>query len=110
MGSRQTKKGGRRQIKAKTIGELKEKAYQHEKGINGKALRTFRNVFEIVQQEKLRYVKDEEKRISVMNTVGRNRSEYKRYFDGTDFEKKFVTDISKRNVEEITLLNLERYD
>ena len=105
-----SKKGGRRQIKAKTIGELKDKAYQHEKGINGQASKTFKDVFEIVQSEKLRYVKDGEKRLSVMNTVGRSRSEYKRYFAGTAFERKFISDISKRDVEEVTLMNLERYD
>ncbi len=103
------KKGGRRQLKAKTLNELKDKAYNHEKGINGQAGKTFKNVFEMVQQEKLRYVKDKEKRLSVMNTVNRNRSEYKRYFAGTDFENKLVTDISKRDIELFTLMTLERF-
>lgn len=105
-----SKANGRGQLKARTIEELKQKAYNFEKGIHGKAEKTFQDVFDIVQSEKLRYTKNDEKRLSVLNTLGRNHSEYTRFFGSTAFEKKFIAEITKKDVEEITLLNLQRYD
>lgn len=103
------KKNGRTTISAKTIEELKDKLYQHEKGISGKARKTFQDVFEIVQTEKLKYIKDKEKRLSAQNTISRNRSEYKRFFANTDFEQKFVDEITKKDVEGVIYMNLSRY-
>ncbi len=105
-----SKKTGRKHIKAKTLDELKEKVYQFERGINGKTKKTFQDVFEIVQDEKLKYCKNPEKRLSVQNTISRNRSEYRRFFEGTEFERKYVSDISKKDIENIILANLQRLD
>lgn len=105
-----TKKSERRAVKAKTLDELKEKVYQYEKGMYGMARKTFREVFEITQDEKLRYVKDPEKRLSVQNTVGRNETEYRRYFAGMQFEKLYVDEISKKDIENICMINLSRYN
>ena len=76
-----TVKSGRRQFKSKTLDDLKEKVYQYEKGIKGTVRKTFRDVFEIVQSQKLEYVKYKEKRLSVENTIIRTRSDYRRFFD-----------------------------
>lgn len=105
-----TKKSGRRQLTAKTLEELKEKVYGFEKGISGKARKTFKEVFLITQQEKLKYVKNQEKLASVNNTVTRNKSEYKRYFAGTFIESKYIDMISKEELENIVFMNLQRYD
>lgn len=105
-----TKKSGRRQLKAKTIDELKEKAYQYEKGINGNGRKTFSDVFKIVQEQRLKYVKDPEKLLSVKNSIRRNNEYYKRYFLDTDFEKKFIDEISKKDIENICYYNLQKYD
>ncbi len=102
-------KSGRKHYKAKTIEALQEKVYLHEKGITGYASKSFYDVFVIVQEEQLKYVKSEEKRLSVMNTVGRHWQDYNRYFSGTDFEKKNIIDITKIDIENIILLNLSRY-
>ena len=51
-----TKKSGRKDVKAKTIEELKEKLYKHECGISGTKRKTFREVFEIVEEQKLTYI------------------------------------------------------
>lgn len=84
-----TVKSGRRQFKSKTLDDLKEKVYQYEKGTKGTVRKTFRDVFEIVQSQKLEYVKSKEKRLSVENTIIRTRSDYRRFFEGTDFEDKY---------------------
>lgn len=70
---------------------------------------TFRDIFETVQNDKLRYVKDVEKLVSVRNTVNRNRSEYRRFFSGTDFEGMKIDLIGKKNIEDVIYMNLTRY-
>ena len=105
-----TKKTGRRAVKAKTLDGLKDKVYEHEKGIHGRVKKTFKDVFELVQQEKVKLVKSGEKLVSVQNTVNRNRTEYSRFFGGTDFEKKYVDEITKKDIESVCYLNLTRYN
>jgi integrase len=105
-----SKKSGRRQIKSKTLEELKEKVYQYEIGGGSPAGKTFAKVFEILQEEKLRLVKDQERKASVQNTVYKNRADYRRFFADTGFEKKYVQEITKRDVEHVIEMNLNRYD
>lgn len=105
----ETRKSGRRQIKAKTLDELVDKAYSIEKSSDLSIL-TFGSVFEQAQEQKLKFVKNPEKRISVENSIGRNRSEYRRFFKGTDFEKRLVSDITQDDIEQITYDSLTRYD
>lgn len=105
-----TKKSGRRQLFAKDLETLKDKVYQHEKGIAGKTRKTFKDVFEIVLSEKIKYIKDADKKLSRQNTINKYRTDYKRYFAGTDFEKHFIDQISKADVENIVYFNLNRYD
>ena len=102
--------GGRKQIKAKNLDKLKEKVYEYEKGVNGITRKTFKDVFEAVQREKLRYVKDPEKLISAKNTISIVRSNYKRFFDGTEFENMFIDDISKADIEKLCFTVLEKND
>lgn len=94
---------GRRQIKAKTIDKLKEKLYE-------KNIPTFKQVFEMTQEDKTKYIKNEEKLLSVKNTMKRTASEYKRFFEGTDFENIPIEEITKKELEDICLLNLRRHD
>ena len=103
-------KSGRRQLKSKTLDGLKEKVYQYEKGINGTVRKTFRDVFEIVQTQRLERIKSKEKRLSVENTIIRTRSDYARFFEGTDFEKKYIDMISTKDIEAICMKNLKHYD
>ena len=105
-----TKKSGRKQLFAKTLDELKDKVYQFEKGITGRSRKTFRDAFFLVQDEKIKYIKNKEKLLSVQNTIGRTKTEYKRFFNGTDFEKKFVDEITKKDIENVVFMNLQRYD
>ncbi len=106
-----SRKSGQRQFKAKTITELKDKIYAWEQGRSQTLApsHTFRDVFEAVINEKLTLVKDPQKRISVQNTVGRMRSEYKRFFSETAFESKPIHLLTKRDIEDILLRNLKKY-
>lgn len=103
-------KNGRRQLTAKSIEELADKIYQHEKGVDGCAGKTFADVYNIYEQGRLKYIKDPEKLLSAQNTVSKQRYDYKRYFEDTNFESMHIDSISKRDLEDIISYNLKRYD
>lgn len=103
-------KSGRKHLKSKSLEELQEKAYWHAKGISGYAKKTFLEVFKITQDEQLKYVKAEEKRASVKNTVCRHWQDYNRFFAGTDFELMYISEITKSDIENIVLANLTKYN
>ncbi len=105
-----TKKSGRRQLFAKSLDALKDKVYEYEKGISGQCRKTFKDVFEIALSEKLKYIKDGDKVLSRQNTINKHRSDYKRYFEGTAFENRFIDEITKAEVENVVFMNLSRYD
>lgn len=105
-----TKKGGRKQLKARTLEELADKVYKHEKGISGRTRKTFREVFELVEERKLSLVKDEIKKEKAKRTSDRHRCDYRRYFDGTAFERMFVDEITEHDIEAVVEMNLTRYD
>lgn len=100
----------RKQLKDRNLENLKEKVYLFEKGMYGTARKTFKEVFELSQKERLRYVKDPEKKLSVQNSITCLDYDYNRYFSGTAFEQKYVNEISKKDIENICMMNLERYD
>ena len=104
-----TKKSGRKQLAAKSIYELVEKVYAYENGNDGKSSITFKEVFEIVLKNKLKFVKDPEKRLSRKNSVGVYRSNYTRFFEGTAFEEMPIDTITKKDIEDIIFFNLDRY-
>ena len=95
-----TTKSGRKQLKAKNIDNLKEKVYLHEKGVNGKARKTFSDCFEILLNEKLRYVTDPDRILSVNNTILHMRQAYNRFLKGTTLETLYIDRISKSDLED----------
>ena len=72
--------------------------------------KTFKAIFDLVQEKKLKYIKSEEKRLSAENTKVKAYSDFKRYFSGTDFENKYIDTITKKDIEDICLFNLNRYN
>lgn len=70
----------------------------------------FKTVFELVQEKKLQYIKSDEKKLSAINTKIKIDSDFRRYFAGTGFENKYVDEITKKDIEEICLFNLNRYN
>lgn len=106
-----SKKSGRRQLTAKTLEELQEKFYLHEKkGSDGECKKTVKDIYELIQAEKLDLVKSQEKRLSVQNTVARNNWAYKRFFDGTDFERRFISDVTEHDIQSFIEGNLKRFN
>lgn len=71
---------------------------------------SFKELFQIVQEKKLLLIKSEEKMISAQNTQVKNKSDYKRYFSNTAFELKKIDTITKKDIEDVCFLNLQRYD
>lgn len=72
--------------------------------------KTFQELFPLVQEKKLQYIKGEEKLISAKNTQIKAFSDYRRYFSNTAFEAKYMDAITKKDIEEICYTNLQRYD
>ena len=105
-----TKRNGRRSFSAKTLDELRDKVYAFEQGIKQSASITFKQVFEQVEQEKINNVKNKEKLYSKQNTVKRDYSEYKRFFENTPIELKPIDEITKLDIHQCILDNLNRYD
>ncbi len=89
-------KGGRKQLKARTIDDLEEKIYAFEVP----QLPTFRFCFEGMLEEKLRYKKDPEKRLSAENNINTLWTQYRRFFGDTDFEELPVEQIDKWVIED----------
>lgn len=98
----------RKQLFAKTIEELADKIYYFEK--EHQKDKTFKDIFNIVEGGKLKFIKDEERKLSAINTIDKHKSEYKRFFSGTEFESKDISEITKSDIEEILLFNLNRYN
>lgn len=107
-----SKPNGRRQLSSSTREGLKDKVYAWERSnkSSNKYFKTVYDAFTITQNEKLKYVKSEEKRCSVENTVSRNNINYKRFIADTDFHNKYICEITKNDIEDILFLNLSRYD
>lgn len=105
-----SKRTGRKAVKDKTLDGLKAKVLAYEHETMAQAKKTFKKVYELSQERKLSLVKSSEKRISMENTITRTNSDYKRFFDGTSFEKKNISDITLKDIENVIEYNLTRYD
>lgn len=106
-------KNGRRsnkQVTARDIPELKEKLYKYEKGIDGSARRTFKEVFELLQESNLECVKNPLDLESKKSTADRNRKDFRRFISGTDLENMYVDDITKKDLDRLIIMNCKRYD
>ena len=99
-----TKKSGRRQIKDKSLDRLKQKV------LNQTVRKTFKDVFNLVQVNKIKYIKDKEKLLSVNNTIRRTTNEYKRFFEGTEFESMFIDEITKKDIDVFCYTTLNKFN
>lgn len=107
--------GKRKGIKQKTLDALKEKVYEFEyqqeiEKHKKPSQKTFKECFEISQKEKVRFIKNSEKIISVNNTLSRNISEYRRFFKGSELENCPIDEITKKDLENYIEQLLVKYD
>lgn len=103
--------GKRKAVKSKTLEGLKEKVYEYETGMRTKPTqKTFKECFAISQQEKTRFVKSQEKILSVNNTLSRNSSEYRRFFEGSELENRPIDEITKKDLENFVEQTLTKFD
>lgn len=105
-----TKSNSRKSIAKRKLEDLENYLVDFYTNQKENTRKTFKEVFQIVQENKLLLIKTEEKRISAKNTQLKNQSDYKRYFSNTDFESKYIDTITKKDIENICLMNLQRYD
>lgn len=103
----ETKKSGRRQLKDKDLDKLREKVYEYEATYILSKRLTFKDVFNLVQSDKIKYVKDPEKLLSVNNSLRRTQNEYNRYFRDTKFENMYVDEITEININNIIFFILK---
>lgn len=71
---------------------------------------TFKEAFELTQQDKLSLTKNPEKKLSLQNTILRYQQQYKRFISGTELENLIITKITSKDLEENYKFNLVRYD
>lgn len=99
-----TRKTGRRQLKASTLEILKNKVLESYE------LPSFKDIYTTTQEETLKYVKSKEKLYSVSNTVTRKDHHYKRFFSDTEFENTPINKITTKDIKDICIYNLNRYE
>lgn len=94
---------GRKQIKAKDLDNLKERVFRYE-------TKSFKEVYGLVKEEKLKYVKNKEKLISVRNTLRVTDQIYNRFIAGSEIENESVANITKADLEDFCLQTLRDQD
>lgn len=101
----------RKQLTSKTLDGLKDKivAFVEQSSPMSSDV-TVKDIFEKVCENKLKYVKDKERLLSVKETVRRDRQQYNRFIKDTFIENICVADITKSDIEMLTEFNLKRYD
>ena len=91
---------GKKRLYAKNIENLKDKVYQHITGRPGTDFKiTFSQAFEEAQKYELTNTTPE-RAVSRSNTIDKNYYEYKRFFSGSEFEKRFISTITVNDLDE----------
>lgn len=104
---------GRRQIARKKKCDLEHFLLEHyylPETDHVQTQKTFEDIFYLVQERKLRLIKNPETIPSAQNTHLKAKSDFKRYFADTNFITMPIDEITKKDIEDICLYNLERYD
>lgn len=100
-----TKKSGRSTIAAKSIEQLLERLREYDNQNY-----SFRVIFEAACENKLKYVKDETKRLSVYTTITSYHETYKRFIAGTFLSDASVGKITKKDLEKFIFNTLDVKD
>lgn len=97
------KASGRRQIKASTLEILKNKVYDIERGLNGNKRKTFEEVFNLMQEDYLKYIKNDEKRYSANNTVRKRGSVFNRFYKPSFLSSMYLDEITSKDIKDFCL-------
>lgn len=104
-------KSGRRQIKARTVEELKQKLRDYDAGVDLMARpKTFKDCFMLGMEEHLKYVKDPDRKLSAQATVEKYESDYRRFFAGSRLERMYIADIRASDIDGAVYDALKKYD
>ena len=107
----ETKPHGRRPIAKRKKEDLDNYLITFYTEQQEKAVRkTFKLTFELALEEKRKFAKDGDNKISRENTILKYRSEYTRFVADTELENKCMEEITAKDIESFCLQNLKRYD
>ena len=104
-----TRKGGRRRLKSKSYAELIRKIESFEAGHIGRVVKTFEEMYRLIQQQRLEGITDSDKRSARTSTVTRQDQTYKRFFSGTELASMRLDRIGPNDINAFLLMNLRRY-
>ena len=104
-----TRKGGRRRIKSKSYADLVRKIEAFESGHIGQVMKTFEEMYRLIQQQRLDGITDSDKKGARTSTVTRQDQTYKRFFSETGFVSMRLDRIGPNDINAFILMNLRRY-
>ena len=101
---------GKKQLYASNLEKLKEKVYCHEKHMPRSVEHiTFADAFKFAQNFELNNV-SRERQFSRNNTIDKNESAYKRFFEGTGFAQKPLSNITLKDIDYTVRTTIKKYD
>jgi len=104
-----SRKEGRRKLKSRTYSGLLQKILEYESGHYSQIIKTFEEMYYLIQEQRLEDVRDQERLYARTSTVSRQDSTYRRYFQGTAFAEMPLDRITARDIDYVLQLNLQRY-
>lgn len=104
-----TRKEGRRKLKSRTYSGLLQKILEYESGHYGQVTKTFEEMYRLIQQQRLKDIRNAERRYASTSTISRQDFTYQRYFQGTAFSDMPLNRITARDIDQILQFNLRRH-
>ena len=101
---------GRKQLRDKNLENLKDKVYRYEKGLPVvKDFISFQDAFEFAQDFEKHNV-SKERQQSRNNTISKNASDFKRFFEGTAFAGYPIKDITLKDIDSMVRHTMKKYN
>lgn len=104
-----TSKGGRKRLKSKSYADLIRKIEAFEAGHYGRVMKTFDEMYYLIQDQRLDGITDSEKQAARTSTVVRQNQTYKRFFADTTFVSLHIDSIKPNDIDVFIKMNLKRY-
>ena len=104
-----TKEGGRRRLKSKSYAGLIRKIDEFEKGNYGRVMKSFDEMYHLIQKQRLEGMTDSDRSSAQTLTVTRQDQTYRRFFTGTAFVSLRLDTIRPNDIDSFIQMNLRRY-